>query len=362
MLDLTYKDCFGLPQVEVGIGHAGDATNALASPPLVAVITPVALDHSAVQGDSISSVATHECSVIKAGTAAVVWSTAMDSDALRVIRTSVARCGISVAKEAQPLQWAPECQGRTFSLPAMPRLAYEAPPPGSSPALTLPIPLLGDFQLQNAGVALAVLRVLQSDAVVSAAPRVFGRGRHARITDEGICRGFAATKWPGRLELCHVGPEAAPGGFSFLLDGGHNEHALSALRHALAGLRGGNGSDTSTQQRRLILVYGGTSSRDLPTNLSALLSGDEFLFAVPFPTPEGMPWIQCYRPEDVVAAVAAGPFPGVTAAACGSLREGVEAALELSRCGGAAADALPPLLVVCGSLYLVSEAYRCFRL
>jgi hypothetical protein len=377
----------------------------------------------------------------------------MPTEALDVVRRCAAAAGVRVAVEAPPLAWVGEGEGGVRTGHQVPLAHWRGTPQGLAAAAragrgpacppAVPIPLLGDFQLQNAGVALAVLQVLQSAAAVAdAAPTLFtpspAAGAHdavagasapateaavlrqPRVTDAGVLAGFAATRWPGRLErvtlsgspslssssspeLLH--PSAASGGaeeedpFTILLDGGHNEHALAALREALDTLRtattlppscnDGDGHSNPhlaaapaalphpRHRRGLILVYGGTSSRDVTACLRALLSGDEAVFAVPFPTPEGMSWIACHRPADIVAAVGrCFPGGGVTATACGSLQEGVAAARALwaraaaaPRGGGAsgctvgpAADitaSLPPLVVVCGSLYLVSEAYRC---
>src|SRR5262249_46289361 len=55
--------------------------------------------------------------------------------------------------------------------------------------------------------------------------RLLGEGG-IRVTDGGISRGLATTRWPGRLE-------EVPGSPPLLLDGAHNEDGVAALVAAL---------------------------------------------------------------------------------------------------------------------------------
>ena len=195
----------------------------------------------------------------------------------------------------------------------------------------------------------------------------------------------------------------------FLLDGGHNEHALEAVHEALTREISGSGcggaqcevctrvplaemhelpleprGQLRARRRRLVLVYGGTASRDLRGTLRALLQGapstgsasssllrptpcddtagsgeGDLLLAAPFPAPPGMPWIQCHAPA-AVAAAAAELCPGLQVRVCATVAEALAAAAAVEGGGGVSGGGgdTAVLRVVCGSLYLVGEVHR----
>jgi dihydrofolate synthase/folylpolyglutamate synthase len=87
--------------------------------------------------------------------------------------------------------------------------------------LDLP-PLPGRFQIDNAGLAIAAVRQLQD----------------ARISNDVISRGLAATRWTARMELLEPGElhSLVPEGTEIWLDGGHNPAAGRAVATTLADL------------------------------------------------------------------------------------------------------------------------------
>lgn len=338
--------------VEVGVGGGGDATNVL-PPPALALLASVALDHTELLGATLGAIAAHKAGIIKRGGGPAVMCPGMAPEAAAVMRARAAALGATLV-EAEALEWLEPGAHAAHSSGAG---AARQPSTG----LVVRVALAGAFQLQNTALALAGLQALRRSGGLAAA---------AGITDAVICAGFAAVRWRGRMQRVQLGVGAAA--LDVVVDGGHNEAALVEVRRALDdALRSG---EAPQQPRRLIFVYACTASRDLAANLRLLLRPGDAVLAVPFATPEGMPWIRHFSQADVVAAaqplVAQPPsapgrgedVPGSAAApgavrACASLGEALS--LLVGECQACEARGQPrPLIAVCGSLYLVSEVFR----
>lgn len=169
---------------ETGLGGRLDATNIVT--PLASVITNVQLDHQQWLGNTTRRIAHEKAGIIKPGIP--VLTAVDDSDALQVV-TAMA------AEKAAPLSHI-----RSSDLG---RLV----PRGIS------LPLAGDHQRLNAGLAAATVGVLQPQIPVPAA---------------AIHEGLTTVHWSGRLELLPL-----PGGRRALLDGAHNPAGIRTLLAAL---------------------------------------------------------------------------------------------------------------------------------
>lgn len=77
--------------VECGLGGRDDATNVI-GPPLAAVLTPVALDHTALLGDTIQEITTVKCGICKPP-CTVISSPGQTAEALGVIMETAAAGG-----------------------------------------------------------------------------------------------------------------------------------------------------------------------------------------------------------------------------------------------------------------------------
>ncbi len=187
--------------IEVGIGGSRDATNVVHGE--VAVLTPMAEDHSNYFVGGITGVATEKSGIIKSG--AVVVSATQPVVAEDIIRAHAALRDAS-------LRW----EGLHHDL-----LAREASPAGQVVTLrTLSgthegvlVPLHGDFQAQNALVALAA-----TEAALEL--------RGLELDDAAVARGFAGSTSPGRLEVIAAEP-------TIVVDAAHNPHGVTALAGAM---------------------------------------------------------------------------------------------------------------------------------
>lgn len=200
--------------IEVGLGGRLDATNAWDGG--VAAITTVSLDHTEHLGPTLHDIGREKAAIIKRGDLAV---SGVRGDGASPIRRRARRLGVPLA-EVEPL-----------TVVAMDRggLTLDAPSHG-----LLRVSLLGRHQSLNAAVALSVLEALDACGI-------------ARLDRGAIVRGFAAARWPGRLELLSLAGDgraiaadprkADPDRPDLLLDGAHNPEGAAALARAVDELR-----------------------------------------------------------------------------------------------------------------------------
>jgi dihydrofolate synthase / folylpolyglutamate synthase len=292
--------------MEVGLGGRLDATNVI-DHPLAAVIAPISIDHTDFLGDTVEKIAAEKAGILKRGTPAIV--AAQPRDALAVIEKQAARVGapIKIAGE----DWtATEERGR---------LVYQ----DEAGLLDLPPPkLYGRHQFENAGLAIAALRMIHQ----------------FKITPAAFEAGVAKADWPARLQRLGQGALTglAPEGSELWLDGGHNPDGGRAIAAALADLE-------ERVSRPLVLIVGMMATKDCAGFLRNFTGLARRMIAVPIPN------VEKSMSAEAVADAARGI--GLPATSRDDLSEALEAARKLDL------DP-PPRILITGSLYLAGEALR----
>ncbi|GAA0255978.1 bifunctional folylpolyglutamate synthase/dihydrofolate synthase [Cryptosporangium japonicum] len=189
--------------VEVGLGGQWDATNVLAAG--VAVVTPISLDHAALLGGTVASIATEKAGIIH-GDASVITAV-QPADAIEPLLSRAASEGASVAREGVEFG----VLERTIAVGGQQlRLKGLAGEYGE-----IFLPLYGAHQAQNAVMALAAV-----EAFLGAAP---GRA----LAADAVREGFANVRSPGRLERLRTSP-------TVLVDAAHNPAGMTATVQAMA--------------------------------------------------------------------------------------------------------------------------------
>jgi dihydrofolate synthase/folylpolyglutamate synthase len=259
--------------LETGIGGRLDATNAIQSD--VSVITPIDFDHEKWLGNTLPDIASEKAGIIKHGIPVV--SAAQRSEAEKVIRARAAEC-------AAPLQIVTESYERS------------------------PIALRGQYQKQNAAVAIAALRAGEID-----------------IDEKAIARGLARIDWPARFQMWDE---------RTIIDGAHNPAAARLLAETWREIFG-------DQKATLILAV--LSDKNLRSICKALVAiGDSVL----------LPKIRSERaahPEDLAKVISA-----ITPSLPYSITPSVGEALDLAR-------AKPSPILVAGSLHFAGEVLAHLR-
>jgi len=225
-----------LALVEVGLGGRLDATNVLDAG--VAAITNVQHDHEKLLGSTLAAIGAEKAAIIKPGNLA---ATGAGGRGLAPILVRCVEVG-AVLRRAGPRQE----YHATLRHAGWDGIVVDATRP-AGPLADLRVGLLGGHQAANAAVALALLDAVAEDAERS--------GIRLALDEKAIRRGFAAARWPGRLELLRatsVGP--------VLLDGAHNPAGARALARALGELG----------MRRFPLVFGAMRGKRVSAVLHAL--------------------------------------------------------------------------------------------
>ena len=291
-----------LALVEVGLGGRLDATNAWDGG--VAVLTNVGLDHVAQLGPTIEAIAREKVQIVKRGDVAV---TGAEGEALAILRRRCARLGV-------PLEVRPPAPVIGWDRDA---LRVDLPGLGA-----VDVGLRGRHQAANVAVADGLLDALEAAGL-------------ATVPGDARRRGYAAARWPGRLELVEVV------GREVLLDGAHNEDGARALALALDDLV------PFLRPGPLTVVWAAMADKDIGATVRAIVAS---------PALEGAT-VVCTA-VDAPRALA----PVVLADAWRAGSRGVGRRLDV-RAAATPAAALDEALgtaagpiVVAGSLYLVGEA------
>ena len=184
--------------VEVGLGGRLDATHVWDGG--VAVVTNVDLDHQDRLGSTVTAIAREKAAIIERGDIAVTGAT---GDGLTVVRRRARRMAVPLTEVAPAplLDW-----DRDRIQVALPRLGPTW------------VGLRGRHQAANVAVADATLDALEAAGI-------------ATVDAETRRAGYAAVRWPGRLERLESD------GREVILDGAHNPAGAVALAGALDDLR-----------------------------------------------------------------------------------------------------------------------------
>ncbi len=184
--------------LEVGLGGRLDATNVIDAPTLT-IITPVSIDHQQYLGETLPEIAGEKAGILKRRVPCIVGP--QQEAALEVIEARAARLGAPLFVHGQHWHASEERD----------RLIFQ----DEDGLVDLPLPILpGPHQIENAGAAIAALRILKKGDPEAAVTRA---------------------TWPARMQRLSTGPltEAAPEA-EIWLDGGHNPAGGEAVAATLA--------------------------------------------------------------------------------------------------------------------------------
>src|SRR5690242_2965636 len=159
--------------LEVGLGGRFDSTNVIEKP-LASVITPVSIDHVEFLGDTLAKIAFEKAGIVKRGVPVVVAPQLPDAEAVIETRAREMRAPLHAAGQA----WHAAVERG--------RLVYQ----DDKGLLDLPAPrLFGRHQFDNAGLAIATLRAIESFN--------FPQG----VFETGVTR----AEWPARMQRLSSG-------------------------------------------------------------------------------------------------------------------------------------------------------------
>ncbi|MDG5777991.1 dihydropteroate synthase [Haloarculaceae archaeon H-GB2-1] len=178
---------------EVGMGGARDATSAL--DPVASAVTAVSVDHAAFLGETVAEIAYELAGVAPKGRPLVTGASGHALSAVRqqvgdILTVGTAEADLQVTYEGiEGVEGAVVLDGPDFHVETK-------------------LPLVGEHQAQNAGVAALLARQV------------------ADVTEDDLALGLRNAHWPGRFEIMGQDPLV-------VLDGAHNPASCERVAETL---------------------------------------------------------------------------------------------------------------------------------
>jgi dihydrofolate synthase/folylpolyglutamate synthase len=206
--------------LETGLGGRLDATNVIL--PKVCAITNISLEHTDKLGNSLGSIAFEKAGIIKGQGIAV--SANQEKEVIDVIRKVCRERNTELYEVGKDIRYSiidSGEKGQVFDLEG-PVYSYR----------NLKLSLIGLHQVENASVAIGMLKLINKDF---------------NIGEASIRQGLKEASWPGRLEIVKKNPYV-------ILDGAQNPASILTLIISIKKL---------FRYKRLICVFGISSDKDI---------------------------------------------------------------------------------------------------
>ena len=292
--------------VEVGMGGRWDATNVIDAS--VAVITPIALDHTKWLGSTIEEIAREKAGIIKPGQVVVIMK---QEEAVLDILLEQARSVDAIAR----------VEGRDFEV-----VDRQMGVGGQMVTIRTPsaiyedvfVPLFGQYQAHNAAAALVAVEAFMG-----------GRGLDGRIVEQGLMNASS----PGRMQVVRHSP-------TIIVDAAHNPAGAATLREAV---------ESSFAFARIAGVYSAMGDKDVEGVLSEVEPFVDHLVVTQMP---GERAADLARLEEIAGEVFGPDRVDVRE----SLADAVDRAAEIAEAGAQPADRSGVL--VFGSVMLAGEMLK----
>ena len=289
--------------IETGMGGRLDSTNVLE--PVVCGMTSISRDHMQQLGATLSKIAAENGGILKANIPAV--SVQQVPEAKRVLKRIAHDTKTPLMFTGEDIEFSYRvessrtdgCQTRICL--TTPRSRFEH----------LPVPLLGEHQALNCGLALALLDQLKDQGMA--------------IDDKAAAQGLAGVYLPGRMEMISQDPR-------ILVDGAHNVASMHALIRAIS---------QNIPYDSMVMIFGCAADKDIDGMMAEIASGaDKVIFT---------------RASNNPRAAKARELADLYVEATGRVGQVTDClgdALRVARSAVSRED----LICVCGSFSLVGEA------
>ncbi len=282
--------------LECGLGGRLDATNIIKTP-ILSVITGIALDHTAILGDTVEKIAAEKAGIIKKDVPVLFCG--KDERAEKVIRNKAKEVGASMLKVDRSTLKIKETtlDGTLFD--------YEN-------RSDLCLSLLGTYQPENATNCLTAIDILKKTGY--------------NIPESAIYEGLKSVKWQARFEIINQSPLV-------IADGGHNPEGIDSAVESVKQYFG---------EEKVGIITGVMADKDYNYMADRIASVAEKVFCL---TPD--------NPRALSATEYAKVFAekGIASVACDSVASAVDMALAF-------AEENDKPIISLGSLYMYCEVAR----
>lgn len=294
--------------LETGLGGRLDATNVVT--PMVCGVTHISLDHTNILGDDITQIAREKAGIFKKGVPAV--SVGQDPAVDKVLCEIAEEGDTTLEVTGREIEFSYRFEANRELGPHT-RVCINTP---TSRWEHLPVPLQGEHQAHNCGLALAMLDRLKAF--------------NFEIPQDRMIVGLAKTELPGRMELVHSQPR-------IVVDGAHNAASIQALIRSLG---------AHIAYDSLVLIFGCGQDKDSQGMLKEVaLGADKIIFTRARAHPRAM------EPKDLYNIF--NQVSGKMSQTASDLREALRVAGR--------AVSREDLIVVTGSFYIAGEAKKYLR-
>jgi dihydrofolate synthase/folylpolyglutamate synthase len=235
------EQAIDLAVVEVGLGGRLDSTNVIR--PEVSIITSIDFDHVKLLGNTLPEIAREKAGIFKKDVPALIFES--DSSVEKAIREVADQVGAPLRIVNKDIEFSSRfCS--TDDLGPHTRVCLYSK---TSRLEHLPVPLPGEHQASNCGLALAAIDVLRTAGF--------------DCPEEKVTAGLARTTIPGRMQMVWDRPRV-------VVDGAHNPGAMTALMRCIG---------AHVPYDSMICVFGCCADKDVPTLLDKVnLGADKVIF------------------------------------------------------------------------------------
>jgi len=292
--------------IETGLGGRLDSTNVLE--PAVCGITSISMDHTHQLGDNIADIAKEKAGILKKNVPVI--SVSQHPSAKRVLLKVAkdTKTKISFTGEDIEFSYRVESSRRDG---CHTRICLTTP---SSRFEHLPVPVLGEHQAINCGLALALLDQLKKQGL--------------DITDEKAIEGLSTVQLPGRMEIIRKEPK-------ILVDGAHNAASIQAL------LRG---VGQHIPYDSMVMIFACAADKDVTGMMRQIATGaDKVIFTKAANCP------RMADPKDLAEI-----YSELSDGRVAQVTETLAEAMKIANCAVSRED----IICITGSFYLVGEAKK----
>jgi dihydrofolate synthase / folylpolyglutamate synthase len=259
-----------LAVLETGLGGRLDCTTICQ--PLATVITSIGLDHTHILGNTIEAITGEKAGIIKAGVPVFSW--VRQPDAVRVVAERSAALSCELFQGEHDIF--ERVRGAISAKVGEQRFDVETP---LATHEDLMLPLLGDHQLRNAALAVAVSDFLSQT--------------NDRITASTIAQGLASLSWPLRFEVVSTSPY-------IVLDAAHNPDSIAACLNTLG--------DQNWLAERRVLIFAVSRDKDAAHMLQLVRPHFDTIILTRFETNP-----RSYAPQELAELLGSNPSAGTAA-------------------------------------------------
>lgn len=295
--------------LETGLGGRLDATNVVT--PLVSLITQISYDHMNVLGKTLPEIAREKGGICKKGVPAITVDQ-QPAEVEAVLRESAESAGSRLEVCGKEIDFSYRFEANKELGPHM-RVSLLT---DKNKFEHLPVPLKGEHQALNCGLALAALDKLAA---------------HGFVFEEGkVVAGLATTKLMGRMEEVWNHPKV-------IIDGAHNAASLAALIKSIG---------AHVPYDSMVMIFACGADKDIKGMLEQVAVGaDKVIFTQAKNNPRSVSEMDLLRDFGEITGKMAQHTPDL------------QAALKLA----ARAVSRDDLILITGSFYLAGEARKHFH-